>query len=316
VKSLIRDTDILTPSQACRLAREAESVWEFEEARILLSPYFERIGKWPQTEGLTGEERAEIYLRSAVVSSYIGHEKQITDAQPFARKLLSAARELFTERNKQAECWNYEGVTCWRESDYDRAAPFFAYALSLCEKPDTETIVRCNQALTESYRGNPRYALWLYSNFLPLVESASETRKGLYFNGRAMAHKRLADSEQSEGSYRLAIDDYLRGSIHCENAGCLKGKAIAECNLGQIYLLIKEYTEAHDHLMRARGLFESMKDFGTMAQVDETRSRLLLAAGRRAEAEKLIRSVIRTLETGDEKGLLAEAYATAAMIFR
>ena len=46
------------------------------------------------------------------------------------------------------------------------------------------------------------------------------------------------------------------------------------------------------------------------AQVDDTRARVLLAEGRVAEAEKLVRSAVRILEGGGQQSLLAEALTT------
>jgi CheY-like chemotaxis protein len=47
-----------------------------------------------------------------------------------------------------------------------------------------------------------------------------------------------------------------------------------------------------------------------VAQVDETRARVLLAEGRNEEAEKVARAAVRTLEKGDERSNLAEALTT------
>src|SRR5947207_9268555 len=47
-----------------------------------------------------------------------------------------------------------------------------------------------------------------------------------------------------------------------------------------------------------------------IAQVDDTRARTLLAEGRVAEAERVARNAVRTLEKGDEQAVLAEALTT------
>ena len=57
-------------------------------------------------------------------------------------------------------------------------------------------------------------------------------------------------------------------------------------------------------------LFTGMKDDVHTAQVDETRAKVLLAEGRTAEAERLVRSAVHTLERGGEQSLLAEALTT------
>jgi len=58
----------------------------------------------------------------------------------------------------------------------------------------------------------------------------------------------------------------------------------------------------------------NLKDSGSIAQVDETRARVLLAQGRNVEAEKVIRSAVRTLEAGGEQALLAEVLTTQGTV--
>ncbi len=63
-------------------------------------------------------------------------------------------------------------------------------------------------------------------------------------------------------------------------------------------------------LTALRLLFTRLKDSVHLAQVDETRARVLLAEGRVVDAEKVSRRAVRTLEKGDEHSLLAEALTT------
>src|SRR5207237_5171051 len=78
---------------------------------------------------------------------------------------------------------------------------------------------------------------------------------------------------------------------------------------------IGKYDEAHKHLDRARHLFFAQNDVGAVAQVDDTRARTLLAEGRVAEAERVARNAVRTLEKGDEQAVLAEALTTHGVAF-
>jgi DNA-binding NtrC family response regulator len=86
--------------------------------------------------------------------------------------------------------------------------------------------------------------------------------------------------------------------------------ALVENNLGFILYKAGKFKEAHEHLDRARRIFSSLKDRGSVAQVNETRSRVLLAEGRNEEAERLARSSVRALESGGRQSLLAEALTT------
>jgi CheY-like chemotaxis protein len=84
--------------------------------------------------------------------------------------------------------------------------------------------------------------------------------------------------------------------------------------MGILFFTIGRYEEAHKHLDRSRRLFLELSDIGTMAQVDDTRARTLLAEGRLKEAERYARQAVKTLEKGDECSLLVEALTTYGTI--
>jgi tetratricopeptide (TPR) repeat protein len=50
------------------------------------------------------------------------------------------------------------------------------------------------------------------------------------------------------------------------------------------------------------------------SQVDDTRARTLLGEGRAADAERIIKQAIRTLERGGEQAVLAEALTTYGVV--
>jgi len=72
--------------------------------------------------------------------------------------------------------------------------------------------------------------------------------------------------------------------------------------------------ESYKHLDRARHLFLDLGDKGSVAQVDETRARALIAEGRLHEAERTARAAVKTLEKGGEQALLAEALTTHGIV--
>jgi tetratricopeptide (TPR) repeat protein len=67
------------------------------------------------------------------------------------------------------------------------------------------------------------------------------------------------------------------------------------------------YRDAHEQLDRAQLIFTKLKDPGNMAQVDETRARVLIAEKKYREADRIMAGVIQTLENGGESALLADA---------
>ncbi len=104
--------------------------------------------------------------------------------------------------------------------------------------------------------------------------------------------------------------EYAAASYHFEEAEHRCYRANVENNLGFLYFKINRCKKAHEHLDKARRILTSLKDKVTIAQVDETRARVFLKQKRNAEAEKVARLAVRTLEESDRQLLLAEALIT------
>jgi tetratricopeptide (TPR) repeat protein len=83
--------------------------------------------------------------------------------------------------------------------------------------------------------------------------------------------------------------------------------AEVQYELGMCYWRLGRYAEAHEHLDRSQLIFTKLKDTGNLAQVDETRARVLVAEKKYREANRIIDSVIRTFERAGESALLTDA---------
>jgi tetratricopeptide (TPR) repeat protein len=68
-------------------------------------------------------------------------------------------------------------------------------------------------------------------------------------------------------------------------------------------------------LDRAQAILTRLKDTGTLAQVDETRARVLVAERRYRDAERTLAGALKTLERGDESALLADAFTVQGVIW-
>ncbi|MEA2173314.1 MAG: hypothetical protein QOD00_906, partial [Blastocatellia bacterium] len=101
---------------------------------------------------------------------------------------------------------------------------------------------------------------------------------------------------------------------HYEQAGHERYCATNLNNLAMLSYKLGRHSEAHEHLDRARKILSRLKDAGLLAQVDETRARVLLGEGRCREAMRVISGAVNTLEGGGEQGLLADALALKAIV--
>src|SRR5205085_9855442 len=83
--------------------------------------------------------------------------------------------------------------------------------------------------------------------------------------------------------------------------------ASIENNLAFLLYKLGRYADAHDHLDRAGVTLIKLNDAGLLAQVDETRARVLIAEKQYRQASKIIAGAINILEQGGESALLADA---------
>ncbi len=154
-------------------------------------------------------------------------------------------------------------------------------------------------------------ALRLYYEAVPLFEATRDhALQGRFHNHFAALFNNLGTAEHREDYIDSALIEYAAASFHFEQAGHTRYQASVENNLGFLYFTLGRFSDAHEHLDRARGLFLQIGDNVHLAQVNDTRARTLLAEGKLPEAEKYAQSAVKTLERGDEQALLAEALTT------
>jgi transcriptional regulator with GAF, ATPase, and Fis domain len=300
----------------CQLAKGLEEAGNYEGARSALQGLWQRVGERPVLEGLDEASAAQVVLRVGALTGWLGSRRQIEGAQETAKNLLTEARTRFEALNDRAGAaeahieiaWSY-----WREGAFDEARVTLCEALSNLTDQDKElramALVRCAEVERAAIRLND--ALRVLTEAATLVEeSSNHSLKGKFHNTLAMTLRGLSAAERRVDYLDRALVEFAAASYHFEQAGHTAYRAAVENNLGFLFFKAGKFKDADKHLDRARRLFTSLKDEAHCAQVDETRARAMLAQGRNADAEKVVRSSVRTLEKGGEQALLAEALTT------
>lgn len=108
--------------------------------------------------------------------------------------------------------------------------------------------------------------------------------------------------------------EYTAAAVHFEAAKHSRYQACVENNLAMLYLRLNRFAEAHEHLDRAQALFTRLNDRVHLAQVEETRARVMLAEGHIVKAESVIRAAVRMLRPTGDASLLADALTTHGVI--
>ena len=297
----------------CQLAKELQDAGDYEGARSAMGELWQRIGERPRLEGLDEAARAEVLLRAGALTGWIGSAKQFEGAQDKAKDLITEAMTLFgavDDAEKLDECQLEIALCHWRQGAFDDARDMLHRVLDRLADSESESklVAVVRSAINE--RSAMRYhdALRIQTEYAPLFgENVSHALRAKFHNEFGIVLDILGTSERREDYIDRALLEYTAASYHFEQAGHLRYCACVENNLAMLYLAVGRFKEAHEHLDRARPIFVRLKDEVHTAQLDETRSKVLLAEGRNAEAERTAGAAVRTLEKGGEQSLLAEA---------
>jgi tetratricopeptide (TPR) repeat protein len=301
----------------CALARDLEDRGEYDEARQALSDYWPRIGDEPKVSGLEPCAAAELLLRAGVLTGYVGSKNQIADAQERAKDLISQSHAIFEARQHRkqiAEAQTELALIYWRTGENNEARDCLKDALALLSiDSDLKAKAVIRLAVVEFRAAQHEKALRILKKHAPLFDRIhNHTLKGSYHDTLGNTLEDLSVLKKRADYVDRAFIEYAAASFHFEQAGHRAFLAYVENNLGMLYFRINQCDEAHEHLDRARRIFQSLKDLGCVAQVDETRACVFLQQGRVIDAERVARSAVRIQEKANRHGLLAEALTTHA----
>jgi hypothetical protein len=79
----------------CERALELKERGEFEAAREVMRPLWPQLGQRPDTEGFSPTTTAEVLLCAGILTSWIGGQNQIKEADEWARDYLTESMRLF-----------------------------------------------------------------------------------------------------------------------------------------------------------------------------------------------------------------------------
>jgi tetratricopeptide (TPR) repeat protein len=149
----------------------------------------------------------------------------------------------------------------------------------------------------------------------PVFSSANDALKGRWHGQKALVLDKLATAEGNADRYDSAIIEYTAAIYHYEQARHERYCGNNLNNLAMLLYKLGRYREAHEHLDRAQLIFTKLKDTGSLAQVDETRARVLVAEKRYKDADRILADVIKTFDAGGESALLADALTLQGVVW-
>lgn len=300
----------------CELAKALEEAGEFDRAMETLQPFWKGLLHRPETDGLNDEAKAELLLRTGTLTGWIGSAKQVAGAQEVAKDLVSESAAIFETLamdEKVAEARVNLSTCYWREGALDEARVTLRLVLDSLGEKQSEQRLRAllNLGIVEKVATRDRDALRIFTDAAPLFDqSSNHSLRGKFHNSYATVLKALGTSEQREDYIDRALVEFTAASYHFEQAGYNRFQALVENNVGFLFASIGRFSDAQDHLTRARSLHLSVGDHGGAAGVEDTRAQAFLLEGKYDLAERAARTAVRSMKQGGEQALLAEALTT------
>jgi tetratricopeptide (TPR) repeat protein len=317
------DNPLLTENERvllrCRVAADFMHAGQYESAIEALGELWRGIGNRPEVDQMSPEVAADVLLQCGALAGMLGGARNISGAQEWAKDLLTEAIRKFRSQgiyNKAAEGECELGACYWRLGTHDDARLIMREALKSLTDVDIElkAKIHLRRTLVEISENRYHEALNILKEAEPVFESATDALKGRWHGQKALVLDKLATAERNAELFDRAIIEYTASAYHCERAKHERYCARTLNNLAMLLYRFGRYAEAHEHLNRAEFIFTKLKDPGNLAQVDETRVRVLVAQKRYRESERIIGGVVATFEQGGEVALLADALTLQGLV--
>jgi tetratricopeptide (TPR) repeat protein len=293
------ETDV---SRRCEIAMKFEEAGRYEAAAEALGPFWAGRVEHPNVSSLTKFEGAAVLLRVGVLLGHFGSSRQWSGSQEVAKELIVQSAEMF--ENLQLESQSVDAkielANCyWREGAFDEARVILASVDKELEKFDVNLRIKVSltASIIETSARRTNEALQILNAVAPLVDLSKEQAvKGKYHSQRAFILRNIGETEGREDYLDQALTEYAAAGFHFEQAGHTRYLARIENNLGFLFLRLARFPDAHRHLDRAASFFKELGDVESLAQVNESRARTLLAEGRLTEAESATREAASLLK--------------------
>jgi tetratricopeptide (TPR) repeat protein len=315
--SLTADERILL---RCQVAADLIHRGQHEAAREALGELWPGIGESPDAKTLSPVVAAEVLLQCGVLTGWLGRAGNTTGAQEKAQDLINEALRKFQSQGrleKVSEAQYELGVCYWRVGAHSEARVIMAEALKPLKESDVELKAKIliRQTLVEISESKFHEALSILKEAEPVFTSANDALKGRWHGQKGLILVRLASREGDAAYTDRAIIEFTAAIFHYEQAGHERYCATNLSNLAYLLSRLGRHAEAHEHLDRAGVALARLKDAGLLAQVDETRARVLIAEKKYREANRILAGVIRTFEKGGASAHLADALILQGVVW-
>jgi tetratricopeptide (TPR) repeat protein len=304
----------------CRVASDFIHKGQYEAAREALGELWLGVGQRPVVRKMPPAIEAEVLLQCGTLTGWLGSVRNVSGAQEQAKDILSAAARKFGSQgmlSKVSEAQYELGMCYWRLGAYDESRLVMREALKPLTDADLELKAKIliRRSVVEIWDNRYYEALSILKEAEPVFNSAGDALKGRWHGQMALVLVRLSFVEGNTDYADRAIIEFTAAIYHYEQAGHERYCATNLNNLAMTLYKLGRYKDAHESLDRAQLIFTKLKDAGNLAQVDETRARVLVAEKKYREADRILAGVIKTFDQGGEFALLANALTLQGVVW-
>lgn len=299
----------------CQRALALKDKSDYEGIREVMRPLWSRVGDRPETVGLHASVSAEVLLCVGILTGWIGSKEGIEQAQEVAKNLIGESATFYEsigDKRKVAAARVELAICYWREGALNEARIMFKEALQqLTTEGNTRAHAILRLAILEWSASRSNEALRILTENAFLFKKISNVAlRGNYHNQLAIVLVALAKCEEGGDYAQRAILEYQKADAEFKSAHNIVFRANVKNNVGELLYKISRFQEAHKYLGEARRLMAVLKDKVGTAQIDDTRAQVFLAEKKFAEAERVARSAVWSLERSGRQCLLADTLIT------
>jgi len=222
----------------CQIALELKDQGDYSGAQEVMRPLWRGVGERPETKELHPEIAVEVLVCAGILTSWIGSQVGIEEAQEAAKNLISEGITFYQSIGdvKKVAGARAELAYCyWREGALDEARIMFNKSLQqLTAEGNTRARVLLRLAILEWSASRYSDAFKILNDNARLFKKiTNHAVKGNYHNQLAMVLRNLATSEKRDDYFQRAINEYLEADHHFKKSqhhlscGCKKQSGIS-----------------------------------------------------------------------------------------
>lgn len=293
----------------CKELFKLERTGRYDDAFSEVEAIWTDRTKLPDVKDFSPQIAAEVILRCGSLIGFLGHFKQLPNAQEKSKNLLTEARTRFLDIydvEKIAECENYLALAYWRAGEYAEAENWlteaFSHDIYHSHPVILHSIIIESMILLSSKKHSEVFEK-LNNLELMFLKYADDFLKGSFYNNLGVALECLGRISEGLQKLEKAKGFYLKSGNKFQYA-------VAENNLSMLYKSQNNFLKAHESADNAVKIFKRINDRTREGFSLDTKAQIYIAEKKYSEALRTIEKAIKIIKLSENTSFITETYLT------